>query len=182
MDWCGCNDRALHGLLFPRNAHGRKEYLPIELVVREGDATVRAFTEDRREQFIWGLTRFIDEGRTLAALDYPHIVRVHTVFEENVTAYMAMAYEVGESLEDLAKFGHLEDEAALFAIAHPLLDALEHMHAVGFVHCDVKPTNIVVRTDGSPVLLDFGSARLALSQQTSELTSVVSPGFAPYEQ
>jgi serine/threonine-protein kinase PpkA len=159
-----------------------KEYLPIELAVREGDATVRAFTEDRRDQFIWGLTRFVEEGRTLAALDHPNIVRVHTVFEENATAYMVMAYEVGETLGYLAKFARLESEAAVLAIAHPLLDALEHMHSVGFVHRDVKPTNVVVRPDGAPVLLDFGSARLALGEQTRTLTSVVSPGFAPYEQ
>ncbi|MFT5173243.1 MAG: serine/threonine protein kinase [Gammaproteobacteria bacterium] len=159
-----------------------KEYLPIELAVREGDSTVRPFTEDRRDQFVWGLTRFIEEARTLSALDHPNIVRVHSVFEENKTAYMVMAYEAGETLAELAKFGRIDSEAALLAIANPLIDALEHMHAVGFVHRDIKPANIVVRPDGNPVLLDFGSARLALGGETRTLTSVVSAGYAPYEQ
>ena len=159
-----------------------KEYLPMELAVREGDSTVRPFTEDRRDQFVWGLTRFIEEARTLSALDHPNIVRVFSVFEENGTAYMVMAYEAGESLAELAKFARLDSESALLAIAYPLIDALEHMHAVGFVHRDIKPANIVVRPDGNPVLLDFGSARLALGGETRTLTSVVSAGYAPYEQ
>jgi len=159
-----------------------KEYLPIELAVREGDSSVRPFTEDRREQYAWGLARFIEEARTLANFDHPNIVRVHSVFEEHATAYMVMTYEVGRSLEDIAKFARLDGEVALLALAHPLVDALEHMHGAGFIHRDVKPANIVVRPDGNPVLLDFGSARLALGGQTRTLTSVVSAGFAPYEQ
>jgi serine/threonine protein kinase len=126
--------------------------------------------------------RFIEEARTLAALDQPNIVRVHSVFEENATAYMVMAYELGDTRDDIAKFARLDDEQVLLLFIHPLLDALEHMHAAGFVHRDIKPTNIVVRPDGSPVLLDFDSARLALGGETRTLTSVVSSVYAPYEQ
>ncbi len=114
-----------------------KEYLPIELAVREGDSSVRPFTEDRREQYAWGLTRFIEEARTLANLDHPNIGRVFSVFEDNATAYMVMAYEAGETLAELSKFDRLADEAALLAITHPLIDALEHMHAAGFIHRDI---------------------------------------------
>ena len=52
------------------------------------------------------------------------------------------------------------------------------IHAAGYMHRDVKPSNIYIRADGSPVLLDFGSAR----QKSSELTAIVSPGYAPFEQ
>ena len=87
-----------------------KEYLPVELAARETDSTVRPFTEDRRDQYTWGLTRFIEEARTLANFDHPNIVRVHSVFEANATAYMVMTHEVGESLADLAKFARLKGE------------------------------------------------------------------------
>jgi serine/threonine protein kinase len=104
------------------------------------------------------------------------------VFEKNGTAYMAMQYEQGESLGQLFRLGRLGNEAELMGIALPLLDGIEHMHDAGFIHRDIKPPNIYVRLDGTPVLLDFGSARFAIGGETKALTSLVSPGFAPYEQ
>ncbi|MFV1968696.1 MAG: SUMF1/EgtB/PvdO family nonheme iron enzyme [Pirellulaceae bacterium] len=159
-----------------------KEYLPIEFAVREGDGQVRPFTEDRKQTYLWGLERFLNEAKTLAKFIHPNIVRVFAVFEANNTAYMVMEYEQGSSFDQLIKFDRIEDEASLLRIVHPLLDGLEHMHEAGFVHRDIKPANIYVRSDGSPVLLDFGSARMALGVQTRTLTSLVSPGFAPFEQ
>ncbi len=159
-----------------------KEYLPREFAVREGDSTVRPFTEDRKQMFEWGLDRFLQEARTLAKFDHPNIVRVHNVFEDNGTAYMVMQFEQGEALDRLFKFRRIESEADLQRIAYPLLDGLEYIHEAGFIHRDIKPPNIYVRQDGSPVLLDFGSARFAIGGETKTLTSLVTPGFAPYEQ
>jgi len=59
---------------------------------------------------------------------------------------------------------------------------LEQIHNAGFIHRDIKPDNIFIRNDGSPVLLDFGSARQALCEQTKTLTSLITPGYAPFEQ
>ena len=160
-----------------------KEYLPVELAVRESDSTVRPFTEDRASMFAWGLSRFLDEARTLARLKHPNLVQVYAVLEENATAYMVMPFEEGRSLADLMNFGKLKDQAQVLAITHALLDGLEHVHEAGFLHRDIKPDNIFVREDGSPVLIDFGSARVSMGTQArSRMTSVVSPGYAPYEQ
>ena len=128
-----------------------------------------------------GLDRFIKEARTLSKFDHPNIVRVHTVFESNNTAYMVMSYEQGKSFAEVLKQGQ-PDEEKLMEIILPLLDGLEVMHKRGFIHRDIKPANIFIRNDGSSVLLDFGSARQAMGEETQTLTNFVTPGYAPFEQ
>jgi serine/threonine protein kinase len=159
-----------------------KEYLPIEIAVREGDFSVHPVTEDRSNQYKWGLDRFISEARTLSKFDHPNVVRVLSVTEDNNTAYMVMAYEEGQSLQDKLKGRKTLEEAELLKILIPILGGLEIVHNAGFIHRDIKPDNIFIRNDGSPVLLDFGSARQALGEETKTLTSLVSPGYAPFEQ
>ncbi|MBI2994470.1 MAG: serine/threonine protein kinase [Gammaproteobacteria bacterium] len=159
-----------------------KEYLPIELAVREGDCSVNPLSEDLGDKFHLGLQKFIAEARTLSKFRHPNIVRVRNVFEENNTAYMVMDYEEGETLKDrMTRRGTL-DEAELLNLLVPILGGLEQVHQAGYIHRDIKPANLFIRRDGSPVLLDFGSARQAIGEQTRTLTSLVSPGYAPFEQ
>ncbi len=159
-----------------------KEYLPIEIAVREGDFSVHPVTEDRGKQYAWGLERFISEAQTLAKFDQPNVVRVLSVTEENNTAYMVMTYEEGQSLQQKLQGKKTLEEAEILKILIPILGGLETVHKAGFIHRDIKPDNIFIRNDGSPVLLDFGSARQALGEETKTLTSLVSPGYAPFEQ
>lgn len=159
-----------------------KEYLPMELAVRDGDNSVYPASSANGDRYQWGLDRFIAEARTLAKFKHPAIVRVLSVFEENNTAYMVMEYEQGESLQQVLDRRKTLNEEELIPILAPLLDGLEIIHASGFIHRDIKPANIYIRKDQSPVLLDFGSARQALGEQTKSLTSIVSPGYAPFEQ
>jgi len=159
-----------------------KEYLPMELAVREGDFSVYPASEAQDERYRWGLERFIAEARTLARFKHPNIVRVLSVFEENNTAYMVMEYEHGESMQELLSRREVLEEQEIIKIVFPIMGGLELVHETGFVHRDIKPANIFLREDGSPVLLDFGSARQALGEKTKSLTSIVSPGYAPFEQ
>ena len=158
-----------------------KEYLPSDLAARTDEGLVQAISDETRDTFNWGLARFISEAQTLARFDHPNIVRVNAVFEANNTAYMVMRFEAGAPLSQVLD-ENVCDEAMLKRIALALIDGLAQVHAAGFIHRDIKPANIYIRADGSPVLLDFGSARQALNLQTRTLTSMVSPGYAPYEQ
>ncbi len=159
-----------------------KEYLPREIAVREQDLSVQPAIDTLGAQFKWGLDRFIDEARTLHCFKHPNIVRVFSVFEANGTGYMVMEYEDGEDLKEILDRRITLKEDEILEILRPILDGLETVHEHGFIHRDIKPANIVIRADGSPVLIDFGSARQALGALTLTLTTLVSPGFAPFEQ
>ena len=158
-----------------------KEYMPGEVAQRRADSTVRPRTAPQGERFQWGLERFITEAKTLARFDHPNIVRVYAVFEHNNTAYMAMRFEEGDNLAVILERDGAFTEEKLSRILLPILDGLERVHHAGFIHRDIKPENIYIRRDGSPVLLDFGSARQSLGRSRT-MTILVAPGYAPLEQ
>jgi serine/threonine protein kinase len=157
-----------------------KEYLPGDLAQRSEDQSVLPKGESTLESFKWGLSRFLEESRTLASFRHPNIVRVLRFFEANRTAYMVMEFVAGEPLGEWIRSRRPLGQGAVLALVAPLLDGLEVVHRSGFLHRDIKPSNIFIREDGSPVLLDFGSARSASS--AAELTAIVTPGYAPIEQ
>jgi serine/threonine protein kinase len=155
-----------------------KEYLPSDIAARGPNQSIGPRSPDTVETFGWGKQRFMDESRTVASFRHPNIVRVMRFFEANGTAYMVMEFVEGAALGEWINTHRPLAEAQVAALVAPLLDGLEVVHKAGFLHRDIKPGNIYVRDDGTPVLLDFGSAR----QKASELTAVVSPGYAPFEQ
>ena len=160
-----------------------KEYLPTEFAVRSGDATVGPRSSSDDEDYTWGLDRFVTEAQTLALFRHPSIVPVYRFFKAHGTAYMVMEYQEGESFSVLMRKHRGElTEADLMGLVQPMLDGLAEVHRAGFLHRDVKPGNIFIRRDGSPVLLDFGAARSAVGRKSQNLTSIVTPGYAPLEQ
>ena len=159
-----------------------KEYLPNEFAVRDG-TTVHPKSTTDREDFEWGLQRFLDEARTLARFRHPNLVRVVAYFEANRTAYIVMDYEEGEPLDRLLQRHGRLTEAQLKRVLLPIVDGLRAVHAAGFLHRDIKPSNVFVRrSDETPVLLDFGAARQALGRKSKSLTAVASAGYSPPEQ
>lgn len=162
-----------------------KEYFPREYAVRLDDGAVEPAAEEHQSDYDWGLSRFISEGRILAQYDHPAIVRVMSVFESNNTAYLVMRYEQGVTLKEaLLKIGTAEsfEEKDLKILLGNILDGLERMHESCVIHRDIKPDNVFMRKDGTPLLLDFGSARQAMGEKTLDLTTIVSAGYAPIEQ
>jgi serine/threonine protein kinase len=160
-----------------------KEYLPSVLANRGPDRkTVRPFGRQEAEQFVWGLERFRTEAKTLVAFQHHNIVPVHRYFESNGTGYLVMAFQDGKSLADVIDAVGTLSEDELLTILRPLAAGLADVHAKGFLHRDIKPANIIIRRDGTPVLIDFGAARQAVTRQSRGLTAIVTEGYAPYEQ
>src|SRR6185295_9817489 len=159
-----------------------KEFLPTSIAQRAPDGvSVRPLSRGSFD-FGWGLERFRLEARTLIALRHKNIVPVLQYFEANGTGYLVMEYQNGHTLGARLKGDKHLGPAELDAILEPLLDALDAVHAKGFLHRDIKPDNIFLREDGTPLLLDFGAARQAVGAKSQNLTAIVSEGYAPYEQ
>ena len=157
-----------------------KEYLPSELAIRCEDQSIRSKSDHTLEKFNWGRARFLDESRTLASFRHPNIVRVMRFFEANQTAYMVMEFVAGKPLNEWVRTRRPINPLFLSEMSLALLGGIEVIHNSGFLHRDIKPGNIFLRDDGTPVLLDFGSARAAAAD--TERTAIVSPGYAPLEQ
>jgi serine/threonine protein kinase len=160
-----------------------KEYYPFDFGDRDHTMSVRPKSDRHKQTFDWGRSNFLQEARTLARFEHPSIVRVTRVFEANSTAYMVMRFEQGQSFEVwLGNLGRPPTQDELDAVMAPLLDALQVMHAANFLHRDIAPDNIIIRTDGTPVLLDFGAARRAVAEMSRSLTGIVKAGYSPHEQ
>ncbi len=159
-----------------------KEYLPGPLVERRADNTLVANTESSETQYRAGLQRFLREARTLVKFRHPNIVRVMAVFEANNTAYLVMEYEEGEQFKEYVKKGDGLAEPQLKSLILSVIDGLDRVHQDGFIHRDIKPVNLIIRKDGSPVLLDFGSTRPVENDAQGQHTSFVSAGYTPLEQ
>ena len=161
-----------------------KEYLPDTMATRVETYTVSAYSGTRGESFQYGKECFLEEAKTLAEfIGNPNIARIYTYFEENGTAYFAMEYVEGISLQDHVKKsgGKLNWQEAEKCLL-PIMDALESVHSKGIIHRDVTPDNIFITKDEIVKLLDFGAARYSLGDRSRSLDVVLKHGFAPKEQ
>lgn len=160
-----------------------KEYFPVDFAVRDANHAAQPRSGDCTGDYQWGLDRFIEEARTLARFDHPNICRVYRFFRENNSGFMVLHFEEGKSFKAWLKaLGRAPRQHELDRIVPPLLDALALIHASDFLHRDIAPDNIIIRNDGSPVLIDFGSARGDIAQHSRTVSALVKPGYSPYEQ
>ncbi len=165
-----------------KNTVAIKEYLPTSIALRADGATVLPNADDVA-LFRHGLKCFFDEGLSLAKIDHKNIVRVLNFFRANETVYMVMQYERGKSLQEyILGQSDLVSEQFIRRVFSELSNGLREVHTQKLLHLDIKPANIYIRLDGSPVLLDFGSARQALSENLAKTSPSYTPGFASPEQ
>ena len=159
-----------------------KEYMPSEFAVREPNGDVYPNTRQSEEWYRWGLDKFLEEAKTLLRFNHPSIVRVLQYFEGHGTAYMVMEYLEGQTLFALLHEQKTLSEARLRALIEPILDGLDQIHATGYLHRDIKPGNIVLRDEDTPVLIDFGAAYALTAEHSRTVAAFEMPGFSPIEQ
>lgn len=160
-----------------------KEYLPSSLAVRTDSAAAPKVAAADLARFRYGLKCFFEEGRALARLAHPNVVRVLNFFRANETVYLVMRYERGRSLQlQIQSRVGMPDEVWVRSTFAELLNGLREVHRNKLLHLDIKPANVFLRTDGSPLLIDFGAARQTLTVEVAKLAPTYTPGFAAPEQ
>ncbi len=162
-----------------------KEYMPNGVAGRSGgESKVVPYTEQTKQEFEWGLDRFLEEARVLKKFsNHPGIVSVDTVFKDNGTAYLVMEFLDGVTFEEfLARRGGRITLETAMRVVLPAMDALAAVHAEGILHRDISPDNIYLTRSGKVKLIDFGAARNALSQKSRNLSIILKEGYAPEEQ
>ena len=174
-----------------------KEYLPSALVKRGPGQLAPEIPAASEATFRNGLRCFFEEGRALARIFHPNVVRVVNFFRANETVYMVMAWERGRSLQELVlrHRGHQAGKAGkagragkavlperhVLRVFNLVMNGLREVHANRLLHLDLKPANIYLRVDGTPLLLDFGAARRTLDAEPQKLFPMYTPGFAAPE-
>ena len=142
-------------------------------------------TSSNRENYDKLKNRFGEEAKRLQKFQDSHIVGVLDFFEENNTAYIVMKYIEGYSLQDIIE--HKKKLPIPIALKYILDigDALSSMHKRNAVHLDVKPSNIMLDTEGEAILIDFGLTKYYTDRNPKSIKSTIigfTDGFAPIEQ
>lgn len=167
-----------------------KEFLPVDVAGRSADGrTVQVHSRGQESVLEYARERFRQEARLVSHLDHPNIIRVLDFFPDNGTEYMVMDYLPGETLLAYMNRNGRIPESSAAGLTFIVLDALEEVHrerdGEHHIHRDLKPTNIYLASVGDtvvPKLIDFGAARTAVGEKTRNLTQVLTPGYAPFEQ
>ena len=161
-----------------------KEFYMRDFCSRDASMTVTYTRTDEMDTVRSFQQKFLKEARLIADLQHSNIVKIIDVFEENNTAYYVMEHIAGGSLQDyVEQHGPLPEQKAL-SIIRQVASALDHVHQHKILHLDVKPANVMLRDDGTAVLIDFGISKHYTDSGTQTTTSLggISRGYAPMEQ
>ena len=160
-----------------------KEYLPAGLSLRGQGQILPTITPEHSNLFRYGMKCFFEEGRALAKISHPNVVRVINFFRANETVYMVMEYERGRTVQEhiIQRKGEIKENFIRHVFVQ-LMNGLREVHTNKLLHLDLKPANLYIRNDGIPLLLDFGAARQTLIADAPRLNPMYTPGFAAPEQ
>lgn len=159
-----------------------KEFFIKKLNGREGSSVTE---ESSSGIFTYYKKEFENEANNLRYMVHPHIVKVHEMFYANDTVYYSMEYLANRTLDDVIKEkGKLTTEEALKYLQE-FGSALSFMHDYKMLHLDLKPSNIMIDSEGEAVLIDFGLSKRYTHDGTAESATDIgkgTPGYAPLEQ
>ena len=113
--------------------------------------------------------RFYKEGKAAAKLNHRNIVQAIDVGEAGGYHYFVMEYVKGKTVYDILAKGNAYSESDALDIIIQIADALEHAHAQGLIHRDVKPKNVMLAEDGTAKLADMGLAREAADEEAAQM-------------
>lgn len=159
-----------------------KEFFPAEMVERKEDGSLIVIGETTEEEFQDELKAFLRESRMLAQFaKYPGIVSIKELFYANNTGYMVMEFLEGGTLRRYIdkNGGKLPVEKAL-SLMEPVISSMEEIHKAGLIHRDISPENIMLDTDGTIKVIDFGATK-RLNNRTAQVY-FGKFGYAPLEQ
>lgn len=131
-----------------------------------------------------GIKRFFNEGSALARINHQNVVHVTNLFRANNTVYMVMDFEVGRDMRWYIKRknGGLS-EKFLRTVFPEVLSGMKELHKNHILHLDIKPANILLRSGGHPLLIDFGAVKHMKGLTNLEVKGhTLTQGFAPLEQ
>lgn len=160
------------------------EYFPRELAMRAEDrGTTVPRTPDAEELLHYGLEKFADEALAVARIQHANVMQVSHYFEGHGTAYYVTPLHEGRTLGDhLRRSGGRLPWRPACEVMIRLLDGLAAAHAQEALHHDVKAGNVFLLADGRPILIDFGAARNAVRVRSDDITALLTPGYAAFEQ
>lgn len=157
-----------------------KEYTPQRNAFRNSNSTLSPILF---EEYNRGLREFLLEAQNLALFNHPNIVKINRYFEANSTGYLVMDFESGESLRSIIQKRQSSfEEFEIESIIIPLCDGLEQLHKNHLIHRDINPENIVVKSNGSPILIDFGAVGNLKIVDEKDYKIYITPHYAPIEQ
>ncbi len=160
-----------------------KEFMPKKLARRDSHLRVEPQKSRMTANLNRSLRLFFQEVKVLAALRHPNVVEIQGVVRENGTAYIVMTYYRGKNLAYyIKKHGGGLSSRFLLRVFVPLLEALDMIHRRGYLHLDIKPSNIHLRAGQEPVLLDFGAVHQMNAHRGRHGGQVVTAGYSPVEQ
>ena len=160
-----------------------KEYYPMSLAMRSSGSDTVLVSSDNLERYNKHLKRFVDESNLLKTLRHPNIITTYDSFFANNTAYYVMEYCDGVNLRAYSsnfKKRISYDEG--LNIYWQIMNGLEYVHNMGIFHRDIAPDNVYVTKGNNVKILDFGSARREMQQQSREFSVILKVGYAPLEQ